>query len=257
VLRERACEGWVVHRRRGPVAHAFRYPVWMLYADVDRLDALPGRWFSSRRRFAPLSLRAHDLPRDGNDGTDGIRAGVNRRLMREGLPAADRVFVLTQPRSWGWLFNPVTFFFCFREGPDGARLSQVLAEITNTPWGELHTYVLEVRQDADEVTVAFPKRFHVSPFLPMDIDYRWRFRLRDDAVEIAMHLTRDGEEVFFAGLYLRATAATAAALRRGACRYPLQNLRTLARIYWQAARLWHKRAPFHAHPATLREAESS
>lgn len=264
MLHDRACEGWVVHRRAAPAAHTFRYPVWMLYADVDRLPALPGPWFSARRRWAPLSLRPADLPRgvdmDGaaaGKASGGIRARINQHLASHGLADADRVFVLTQPRSWGWLFNPVSFYFCYQHTTRGERLTHVLAEITNTPWDEVHIYVLRVQERRGELCFEFPKRFHVSPFLPMDLDYRWRVRVDDDAVEIAMNLTRAGEEVFFAGLYLHPEPVTAATLRRGALRYPLQNLRTLARIYWQAARLWWKRAPFHPHPASLKEVESS
>jgi uncharacterized protein len=246
----------VVHRRHGAVSHAFRYPVWMLHADVDALHTLPGRCFTARSRWAPLSLRPRDLPRMAPGGRGGIRARVNALLAARDMAPADRVFVLTQPRSWGWLFNPVSFYFCYRGGRGAERLTHVLAEITNTPWDEVHTYVLAVTRP-DAVEFAFPKTFHVSPFMPMDIDYRWRFRLEDDAIEIAMHLDRDGEEVFFAGLYLQTRPVTAAALRRGAWCYPLQNLRTLARIYGQAARLWLKRAPFHPHPAAFKEVESS
>jgi DUF1365 family protein len=250
MLRDLACEGWVVHRRGSAPSHEFRYPVWMLCADVDGLDGLECGWFSRRRRFAPLSLRPADFPRPAGAGAGGIRAAINERLAAAGLPTADRVFILTQPRTWGWLFNPVSFYFCYRAG----ALTALVAEITNTPWDEVHSYVLDASGfDGDAVDFAFPKRFHVSPFLPMDIEYRWRLRLNGPDVEIAMRLFRDGEEAFFAGLYLRGEAAGPRALRRGALTYPAQNLRTLARIYWQAARLWQKRAPFHAHPEPHQE----
>lgn len=272
--RDLACEGWVVHRRAGGPQHEFRYPVWMLYADVDRLAEIGSRWFSHRRRFAPLSVRAADYPRpDGSAGVGGIdeaagwattagrraagdpadssiRGAVNRRLRLAGQADADQLFLLTQPRSWGWLFNPVSFYFCYREG----ALVNVLAEITNTPWDEVHSYVLDTAEfSGGEIEVAFPKRFHVSPFLPMDIDYRWRIKLHNDDIQIAMRLFRGGEEVFFAGLYLHGDPVSERSLRRGALAQPLQSARTLLRIYWQAWRLWRKGAPFHAHPRTYEE----
>lgn len=258
MLLDRACEGWVVHRRLGPVPHEFRYPVWMLHVDVDHLEAgqtplATTPWLSLQRRLAPLSLRQRDYPR-GTAVSGDIRSRIGALLHSHGHPAADRVFLLTQPRSWGWLFNPVSFYFCFCQ----ERLTSIVAEITNTPWDEVHHYVLDARRtERGECTFSFAKQFHVSPFMPMDLDYHWRFKLTDDQVQIAMRLTRGGEEQFFAGLYLQCVPLGAAALRRGALRYPWQNVRTLARIYWQAALLWWKGAPFHPHPASLKEVRST
>ena len=82
----------------------------------------------------------------------------------------------------------------------------------------------------------------------MDLEYGWRFKFDEQRIEIAMQVYKDGVECFFAGLYLRNQTLTDAGLRRATLRYPLQNLRTLARIYWQALRLYLKRTPFHAHP---------
>lgn len=255
MLREAACEGWVLHRRPGPAAHAFRYPVWMLCMDVDRLreNALP--LLSTRHRLAPLSLRQTDFPRwaDPDGPLPDIRSAVNRRLGAHGLADADQVFLLTQPRSWGWLFNPVSFYFCY----GGGALIGVIAEVTNTPWNEVHSYVLDAASGDGDMEVQFPKRFHVSPFLPMDLDYHWRIKADGEGIEIAMRLLREGQEAFFAGLYLQARPLTGASLRRGAFAYPLQNAWTLVRIYWQGLRLWRKGAPFYAHPQKYQEARST
>lgn len=255
MLRESACEGWVLHRRPGPAAHAFRYPVWMLCMDVDRLGEKTLPLLSIRHRLAPLSMRQMDFPRSADpDGPpEDIRTAINRRLAAQGLPGAEQVFLLTQPRSWGWLFNPVSFYFCYR----GGLLIGVVAEVTNTPWNEVHTYVLDASSGGDALEVRFPKRFHVSPFLPMDVDYHWRIKAAGDGIEIAMRLLREGQETFFAGLYLQARPLTSASLRRGAFAYPLQNVWTLIRIYWQALRLWRKGAPFYAHPQKFQEARST
>ena len=257
---DRACEGWVVHRRMQPVRHEFRYPVWMLCADLDRMvqagsqDGLHGHWLSTSRRPAPLKIRLSDYAAADCGGEEGgILAGVNRRLVRQGYEPAEQVLVLTQPRSWGMFFNPVNFFLCYTSG----ELNFVLADINNTPWDEHHTYVLDARGQDGALQFNFPKNFHVSPFMPMDLDYQWRMKLENDRIEIAMRLTRRGEEMFFAGLYLRAEALSLRAVRRGALVFPLQNLRTLTRIYWQALRLYLKRVPFIPHPAKLREVEST
>ncbi len=259
---DRACEGWVVHRRMQPVRHEFRYPVWMVCADLDRMvraesnDRRHGRWLSASRRPAPLRIQLSDYasadPRPEND-EGSILAGVNRRLARQGHEPAEQVLVLTQPRSWGIFFNPVNFFLCYTSG----ELTFVLADINNTPWDEHHTYVLDARGQDGDLQFNFPKNFHVSPFMPMDLEYQWRLKLESDRIEIAMRLTRRGEEIFFAGLYLRAEALSRRAVRRGALAFPLQNLRTLTRIYWQALRLYLKRVPFIPHPAKLREVEST
>jgi uncharacterized protein len=259
VLRDSACEGWVLHRRLSPIRHEFRYPLCMLCVDVDRLEDHHSTWFSSSRRPAPVALRPADYPsgqraaRSPGAVRGGVRSAVNARLQQDGIESAQQVFLLTQPRSWGVLFNPVSFYFCLRDG----ELVAVLAEITNTPWDEVHTYVLDARGQGSELTFEFPKRFHVSPFMPMDLRYRWRVRLAPQAIEVAMTLLRDGEEMFFAGMYLRLRPLDQRAMRRVALRFPLQSVRTLARIYWQAFRLWRRGTPFYTHPGPFQEREST
>ncbi len=108
-----------------------------------------------------------------------------------------------------------------------------------------------------ELAFTFPKVFHVSPFMPMDLEYRWQFAIAGDEVKIAMALFREGEETFNAGLRLKVAPMTRGRLLRGAARFPLQNLVTLARIYWQAARLYLKRSPFYPHPDRAEEAPVS
>ncbi len=250
MLRNSACEGWVVHRRGEP-RHQFRYRVWMLLADTAELAREGSALLGRRRRFSVLQLRTTDyLNVDGD-----VLRGVNAYLQQHGLPACDRVFVLSQPRSWGVFFNPVNFYFCF----SGDALCYVLPEINNTPWDEKHVYLLDVRdqRQRDELRCSFRKTFHVSPFLPMDLDYQWRIRLQDDAIHIAIRLLKDDHELLFAGLYLSARAIGAGALNRGRYRYAMQNLLTLARIYWQAGKLYSKRSTFHAHPRQSNEVTST
>lgn len=235
-LHNSVCTGSVIHRRHHPVIHSFRYPVWMLLADIEDLDELPLRWM-------PVSLRTEDVSVDG----ENARAGIVERVVSAGLPAPNgRIFVLLQPRSWGVFFNPVVFYVCIHEG----RVSSIVAVVNNTPWNERHSYVLDARNaDTDDgVTIGFPKAFHVSPFASMDIDYVWRFEIRDEQISIGMRLLEDGVETMYAGLFLELAEITPARVRAGALRYPFQNVLTLGRIYWNALRLWLKQATFYPHP---------
>jgi len=236
MLAEMSCPGTVVHARRQPRRHVFRYPVWMLYLDAERLGhpLLPTRW-------PPLSAhRGHLLS----------VAEVRRRLAANGLPdalgASCRTFALTQPRSLGFSFNPVNFYFCFSDG----QLIALLADVNNTPWDERHCYVLDAqaaRRGEGCYEFRFAKRLHVSPFLPMDGHYRLRLRFSEGRLRIAMRFN-DGKGGMFAGLSLRTRPLTRSEAAWGAVRWPAQNARTLARIYWQAALLFLKRTPFHTHP---------
>jgi DUF1365 family protein len=123
----------------------------------------------------------------------------------------------------------------------------VVAEITNTPWGERHAYVLPA--GAGGVTASFEKAFHVSPFFSMEQDYAWRLGVPGERLGVEMVTRERGVEVFRAGLALQRTAWSPAALRRAAWLQPLMAWKVHAAIYWQALRLWLKGAPFHLHPA--------
>jgi DUF1365 family protein len=148
-------------------------------------------------------------------------------------------------RSLGYVFNPVSFYYCF--DAEGERLRAVVAEITNTPWGERHAYVLPAGPDGAVST--FDKAFHVSPFYPMEQTYDWRLGAPGERLEVEMVNLQKGLEVFRAGLAMRRRAFSSAALRRAALLQPFMAWRVHAAIYWQAFRLWVKGVPFHVHPA--------
>ena len=154
----------------------------------------------------------------------------------------DKVLLLAQPRSWGFSFNPVNFYFCLT----GDQLVYLLAEITNTPWGEKHVYALSTEDGSG--AFRFPKSFHVSPFQPMDMENRWQVSIDDKQVRITMNLYREAHQEFAATLNLRTRVLSVREMLRGSWRFAFQSLLTLTRIYLQAARLFLNRVPFHAHP---------
>jgi DUF1365 family protein len=224
--------GTVSHARRVPRAHAFAYRIYMLYLDLDELPGLSVRGY---RREDFLGDPSRDL---AGEVRDRVEAAL-------GFRPEGPVRLLTHVRSLGYTFNPVSFYYCFDR--DGERLRAVVAEITNTPWGERHAYVLPAGPDG--VTSSFAKAFHVSPFFPMDQSYDWRLGVPGDALDVEMVNRQGGSEVFRARLSLRRRALSPSALRRAALAQPLMAWKVHAAIYWQALRLWLKGTPFHVHPA--------
>lgn len=221
-LAEGVFTGKVVHKRAYDIDHAFRYPVWMALASLPD-SKLPGLLRPRQRKYLSRTRIVATL------GTD--------------LAEDAAVWVLTQPSLIGRSFNPVSFYFITEK----QTLKWIVAHITNTPWNEEHCYVLEQN---DAQTWTFDKAFHVSPYMPMDLTYTWRFRLTAQRIDIGMHLFRNKKRVFFAGLYLREHPCSTRQALKLRLMYPLQNLHTLARIYLQAALLKIKGATFHAHPQT-------
>jgi hypothetical protein len=157
------------------------------------------------------------------------------------------VRLLTQLRTAGWLFNPVSLYYCFDE--DGS-LAALVTDVSNTPWGERHAYVLPVDAAARPLRLRTPKRFHVSPFLPMELEHV--FHVREPGRRLALRIddhAPGGRPVFDAVLALRRREIGGASLARALVRFPCMPLQVSAAIYWQALRLHAKGAPFLPHPA--------
>jgi uncharacterized protein len=159
------------------------------------------------------------------------------------------VRLLTHLRYGGYVFNPVSFYYCF--AADGTTLDTVVAQITNTPWRERHAYVLPVahaQAQGRRFSWTFDKSFHVSPFMQMDCRYAWSFTTPGDDLAVHMDVAREQVSTLDATLLLRRQPLSAAALRRVLWRYPLITAQVVGAIHWQALRLWLKRSPVHVHP---------
>ncbi len=243
-------EGWVAHHRGGDVPHAFRFPLAMLYLDLDELGVVfRGRWAWSATGPALAWVRRGDHLGDPDVPlADAVRALVEAHT---GVRPAGPIRLLTHPRYAGYGFNPLSLFYCFDAG--GARVQAVVADVTNTPWGERHQYVLAAEPGTPGLYARHGKAFHVSPFLPMALDYDWRIGRpgRSLGVRIAAHahdLAAPAAPVFTATLALRRRPIDGRSLAGVLVRFPLLTAQVVAAIYWQAFRLWRRGAPFHPHP---------
>jgi DUF1365 family protein len=246
-------EGWIRHRRHGPRPHDFRYRMFQLYLDLDELPNLfRDRWLWSLDRTNLAQVRRADY---FGDPTIALHVAVRDRVESEtGSRPTGPIRLLTHGRYFGVLMNPVSFYYGFAD--DGHTLQWILAEITNTPWGERHSYLLPVA-DAEPRGCALhwqlAKAFHVSPFLAMDRQYRWAFTVPGDELRVHMDVLDGSTREFDATLTLDRRPLTANTLASSLTRYPVLSAKVAAAIYWQAARLWFKRVPFHPHPKTAEE----
>ena len=238
--------GEVTHRRLRPREHRLRYRVFWLLLDLAELDEIDGRLrLLSRNRFNLLSF--HD--RDHGDGSGRpLRDQVTALLRREGLDiGGGAVRLLTMPRVLGYVFNPISLYYC--HGADGS-LAAVIYEVTST-FGERHAYVLPVASgDADVIRQDARKALHVSPFMGMDM----RYAFRGHAPTEHMDLTIDGSDpeglLIVAAMSGRRFTLTNSAILRAALSTPFLTVKVVAAIHWEALKLWLKGV--HLHPAPSR-----
>lgn len=234
--------GHTWHGRKGAVENSFRYA-------VDYLRICPEHIGSHPRLFgidcaAPVSFHNQDhggVPKKGR-GTAWVR-----ELLREReLPDAARIELITQPRVFGYVFNPVSFWLCF---DPSENLYLVVAEVTNT-YGDRHSYLCHNDDfssiQADQILTA-QKVFYVSPFQDIGGDYRFRFDIRDDRIGIWIDHS-NGDIGVTATLTGRTKPVTTVALLGMCLRRPLGSWRVMGLIHWQAFKLWRKGVSFRQRP---------
>ena len=248
-------QGHIRHRRFGPPGNQFRYRLFQMYLDLSELDEVfAGRWLWSHRRPALAWFRRADFLGDPALPLD--TAVRNRVEQATGRRPSGPIRLLTHLRYFGYSMNPVSFYFCFQPGSDS--IEWIVAEINNTPWDERHSYVLPVAAAAESpFRFQFEKQFHVSPFFGMNHLYDWRFTEPGGSLAIHMDNFENGAKVFDATLTLTRQEISTASLAGALLRYPLMTVQVIGLIYWQAFKLFVKRAKFRPHPKTLRQDTSS
>jgi DUF1365 family protein len=229
-------EGTIRHRRVEP-RRSFRHRIALFYLDLDELPGLLG---GRLVRPGPGLLRFRRADYLGDDRTPLTAAVRDTVQGGTGVRPEGPIRLLTQLRSFGHCFNPVSFYYCLEGG--GESVDAVVAEVTNTPWGERHTYVIPGTRG--EVT----KALHVSPFMSMDHRYRVHAGVPGERLAIHIESSRGDTPAFDATLALRRRELTRGAAARLTVRYPFANLRVLALIYGHAVGLKLAGTPVYRHP---------
>jgi DUF1365 family protein len=238
VIGSSLCVGSLMHHRIGAPEHRFAYPLYMLLLDLDELPDLDRRLrLLGHNRPRPLSFRDGDHL--GGDAGP-VRDKVESFLRREGIePPGGRILLLTHPRVFGYVFNPVSFFYCYE--PGGALATRV-AEVNNT-FGDRHAYAGSVSAWTDK------KVMHVSPFFSMAGSYLWDLPEPDgERIEARVDLAREGRRLLKARLTLRPEPLTDRALAWALLRYPFMTLKVAGAIHFEALRLWRKGARVFTKP---------
>jgi uncharacterized protein len=234
--------GTVRHRRFAERERSFRHGLALAYIDLDELPGLLGGMLVASR---PGIVR---FRRSDYFGTGSLDAAVRERIAAETGSAPDGpIRVLTHLRSFGHCFNPVSFYYCF---DSSERLTALLAEVTNTPWGARQGYVLTRGERSGGVLHGqSEKLMHVSPFFGMDQHYEWRVAEPGITLSVQIENREHGQRAFDATLALKRQELTRQSLAAATARYPLATMRVLALIYAHAAAIRLSGIRAHPHPA--------
>ena len=237
--------GRLAHARTTPKAHRFSYRVFMPFVDVERVSDITHRaigWGS--RGLALARFVRSDFIGEENLS---VAAAVKRRIFEETNQHFEgRIFLLANWRYFGLQNNPIACYFC--RGATSERLEFIVAEVTNTPWGERHSYVLPVGHSEALFQTEFQKELHVSPFHGMQQRYRWSSTVPDETLSIKLTNLEDGKRVFHASLTLSRLPITRLTGLSLLARFPFETAKVTAGIYWQALVLFMRRVPLFAHP---------
>lgn len=232
--------GEVTHHRLQPVEHRLRYRLFQIFLDLDEASALSARsriFGFNRPRLLSFYERDH-----GDGSAVPLKVQIEARVRGAGFAAGGAVRVLCLPRVLGYVFNPITLYFCDDE--HGA-LSALVYEVNNT-FGNRTFYILPA--SGEPIRQSNAKTMHVSPFMDMDLDYHFALGRPAEGFGIIIRVTRGSKLVLTASFHGRRKPFTDAALLRVWAGHPFLTLKVIAGIHWEALKLWRKGLKFRPNP---------
>ena len=242
--------GEVRHHRKSPKKHDLKYQVYMAHLFLDETNQVfQNRWFWSVNRSNLGAFVRSDYHRpEVDDLAKAVRDTMSDQLGRK---CTGPVSIITHLRTFGYCFNPVSFYFLWNE--EKTRPVALMTEITNTPWGERYAKCFEWNSKDEKIRSdhEFHKEFHVSPFIGMDVEYDWRFRQPTENFQADMLLREKGKLFFTAHLKMKRRPIDRKNLAWALIRFPLMTLNVTRAIYWNALLLRLKGCPFFSHPKNL------
>lgn len=240
VLESGIYSGKVFHKRSLPKIHQFEYSIYLFWLKLDELTNIEKQIKGFSVNHSGMSLvnfKRSDYLGNANEKLDDCVRQRMSELAKESLHGD--VFMLGQVRTLGMYFSPVNFYFLRN---DNQQYTHMLAEVSNTPWNERHHYLVNLDKQDDSI-----KAFHVSPFNPIDMIYKWR--VQQPSQTLALHLScYQQQKQFEAALDMQKQPLTSRTLRNSLLAIPSMTIKTVVGIYWHALKLFLKRVPIYTHP---------
>ena len=244
--------GQIKHKRFTPIHHQFSYSLFMTYIDIGTIESkFYKSWFWNINKPALISFYRKDY--HGNPDQSLDTEVRNTILAKTGKKPVGKIRLLTNLRYFGYCFNPVSFYYCFDE--TDKYIETIMAEVTNTPWNERHSYIIDQYSNPKKnshLKADLKKKLHVSPFWGMDHDYEWLFNQPQENIFINMVNLKDENKVFHASLNLKRYPMTLKSLAKLLFQFPFLTFMVVFKIHFQALKLWLKKVPIFVHPDKIK-----
>lgn len=226
--------GSVMHQRFFPKRHRFVYKLTSWMINIDELDELDSQLTGFGHNRAAL-FSFHDKDYGPGDGTRP-RDFIDQALLQHGLETAHRVELLCQVRALGYLFNPLAVWFCYNQA---GELYATLYEVRNT-FKQRHHYLVASTEDSLRKWHIADKCFYVSPFMPMDCQYEFRFKVPSNRLALKIRQTHQGSPIMNAVWTGKKERLSQKSLLKQVIRNPISSVKIISAIHWEALRLWIK-----------------